>query len=284
MLLQDFLPSPALRSFVKCYRIIHFHFDANQPIPFKAYPPKPEQTLHFFLNEPFVVETTGNDKINPPSILFTAQQTSLVKQFTGRDFWDVQIVFQPTAVFRLTGIPATELTNQFIEATNIFSKNIQSAFSQMQEATGYAELINITERFMTQLVQNARALQPLDAACEQMVQHHGAVSVKWLAKESCYCMKQFNRKFQERVGLTPKTYARVLRLNRAYNIKNYFPHKEWSFIAAQCGYVDYQHLAKDYKEFTGLTPPDLHLLEKQSPECFLNLNKVVYRNRYTLFR
>jgi len=47
-------------------------------------------------------------------------------------FWDVQIVFQPTAVFLLTGIPANKLTNQFFDATNIFSKNIKSNFAQLQ--------------------------------------------------------------------------------------------------------------------------------------------------------
>jgi AraC-like DNA-binding protein len=281
MILQDFLPSASLRGFVKCYRIVHFCFDNNQKVPTKAYPPKPEQTLHFFLKEPFVVETAQGGELKPPSILFTAQQSSLVRHIIQQDFWDVQIVFQPTAVYQLTGIPANEVVNRFLDATAIFSKNIKSTFSQLQEASGYAELINIAEAFTLYLVRNARK-EPLllDDACKYMVHQQGNISLEWLAKESCYCTKQFKRKFAERVGLNPKTYTRILRLNRAYNVRNCFPDKEWSLIAAQCGYVDYQHLTKDYKDFTGLTPRELHLLESQSPENFLGIAKPLYRSRY----
>jgi AraC-like DNA-binding protein len=282
MLLKDFLPSPALRLYVKCFRIIHFCFDPLQPVPYKAYPPKPEQTLHFFLKEPFLIETKERSKYQPPSILFTAQQTSLANHFTEHNFIDVQIVFQPSAVFQLTGIPATELTNQFLEAKLIFPTTVQSTFFQLREATDYMEMINIVEVFTSSLVVKAKKeLILVDAACQQIVRNHGNVSMDWLAKQACYSTKQFKRKFAERVGLNPKTYARILRLNRAYNIRNCYPGKTWNAIAVQCGYSDYQHLAKDYKEFNGLTPPELHSLENMSPENILGLTKTIYRNRFT---
>lgn len=250
MLLQDFLPSPALRPYIKCFRILDFCFDPLQPVPCKAYPPKPEQTLHFFLKEPFRIETKNQGTLYPPSILFKAQQTLLIHQFPCHDFIDVQIVFQPTAVFRLTGIPATELTNQFLDATLIFPTNIQSTFYQLQEAKEYMELIRVAEVFTFDLIRKTKEKTLLlDAACEQMGNHHGNVYMDWLAKQACYSIKQFKRKFAERVGLNPKTYARILRMNRAYDIRNCFPDKSWNSIAARCGYTDYQHLAKDYKEF-----------------------------------
>jgi hypothetical protein len=159
MLLQDFLPSPPLRWYVKCFRILHFCFDPLQSIPYKAYPPKPEQTLHFFLKEPFCIKTKSQGTLQPPSILFKAQQTALINQLTQHDFIDVQIVFQPTAIFQLTGIPATELTNQFLDATLIFPTTIQSTFSQLQEAKDYAELIRIAEVFTSSLVRRRRRKQ-----------------------------------------------------------------------------------------------------------------------------
>ncbi len=75
---------------------------------------------------------TAIGEIHAQPILFTLQQTSPVKHFTLNNFWDVQIVFQPTAIFLLTGIPVNKLTNQFFDATNIFSKNIKSTFAQLQ--------------------------------------------------------------------------------------------------------------------------------------------------------
>jgi transcriptional regulator GlxA family with amidase domain len=151
----------------------------------------------------------------------------------------------------------------------------------LQEAATYADLIRIVECFVHQLVQKAPK-EPLrfDVACKQMIKHFGNLSIAWLAKESCYCSKQFNRTFKERVGLNPKTYAKILRFNRAFNIRNRFPDQDWCYIAAKCGYVDYQHLAKDYTDFTGFTPAIFHLLESKSPERVLGLTKNLYMSRY----
>ncbi len=281
MLLRDFLPGPAVRDFVQCYRIVHLEFEKNEEVPFKAYPPKPEQCLHFFLRDPLKIQKTGDEEFLQPAILFVGQQTSLFKFINGRNLLIVQIVFQPTAVFRLTGIPAYELTNQHLDAASIFSNNIQPVFEQLQLAKNYTELLHIVDHFTQQLVLHARRdVLPLDLISGQMMQIKGNVSLDWMAKESCLCTKQFKRKFYERTGVNPKTYARIIRLNKVYNFKNRFPSKDWSCIALECGYFDYQHLAKDYKDFTGLTPPELHLLENKSPENVLGLTKSLYHNRF----
>lgn len=106
------------------------------------------------------------------------------------------------------------------------------------------------------------------------------VPLDWLARESCLCTKQFKRKFNERIGVNPKTYARIIRFNKAFNTKNAHPNWDWLKIAIQCNYSDYQHLSKDYKEFAGLTPPELHLLECNSPENVLGLTKDLYNSRF----
>ncbi len=85
MLIADFLPGPLLRKFVQCYRIVYFQFDKTDHIPFKAYPPKPEQCLHFFLRDSFAI-AKDNKKDFQPHILLSGQQTSLIKQYNGNDF------------------------------------------------------------------------------------------------------------------------------------------------------------------------------------------------------
>lgn len=266
MILHDFLPNPMVREFIQCYRIVHFEFDNADNLPGKAYPPKPEQCLHFFLRDPLAIETTGGKKSYQPPIVLSGQRTSLIKRYIGTSFLDTQIVFQPTAVFRLTGIPAYEFTNQLIDGTAVFSKNIQFTFEQLQLSKSYAQVLVILERFTQNLVCQARQDSVLlDAVSRQMMQPGKNSSIDWLAKESCLCTKQFERKFIQRAGVNPKTYARIIRFNRAYNLRNHFPDKDWLGIAIESGYCDYQHLAKDYKDFTGFTPPEFHLLESNSP-------------------
>ena len=49
-------------------------------------------------------------------------------------------------------------------------------------------------------------------------------------------------------------------------MKNRHPERDWLTIALHCGYYDYQHLAKDYKEFTGYTPSAFADIENNAPE------------------
>ncbi|MDQ4139081.1 MAG: AraC family transcriptional regulator, partial [Bacteroidota bacterium] len=114
--MRDFLPSPAVREFVRWYRIVHFEFDKMATIPAKVYPPKPEDILHFFLRDSYAFERINIEKEYLSPITVIGQRTFVTKQFNGNDFLNFQIVFQPTALYRLTGIPAYDLTNKFINA------------------------------------------------------------------------------------------------------------------------------------------------------------------------
>jgi len=86
----------------------------------------------------------------------SGQRTSLINRYIGTSFLDTQIVFQPTAVFRLTGIPAYEFTDQLIDGTAIFSKNIEVTFEQLQLSKSYDEILVLLEHFTQNLVRQAR--------------------------------------------------------------------------------------------------------------------------------
>src|SRR5690606_39444782 len=124
------------------------------------------------------------------SIALVGQRTSLLKQFTGRHFLNVHIVLQPTAVFRLTGIPGYELTHQHIDATLIFHKDIRITLDQLQHAKDYAEMLAIIERFGFELVRRSRKDKlPLDTVSRQMIRSGGIDSLDRLAENACLCTR-----------------------------------------------------------------------------------------------
>lgn len=280
MLLRDFQPHPDLREFIQWYRICHFEFGKTGTVPVKAGAPKPENILHFFLRDFWAIQRPGDVKIVQPSIVLIGQRTSLVHQFTGSTFLNVQIVFQPTGVFRLTGIPAHELTNQHLDATLIFHKDIRNTLDRLQHAKTYLELLTVIEAFAFSLVRRSRRDSlPVDAISRYIIQRGGNVSMDELADGACLGARQFKRKFCERTGVNPKTYARIVRLTRAYNLKNAYPSKDWLEVAMMCGYYDYQHLTKDYIDFTGVNPNAFLVMEGKTPERVLGLTDQLYKDR-----
>ena len=79
------------------------------------------------------------------------------------------------------------------------------------------------------------------------------------------------RRFNEQIGVSPKTYARVLRFQRAVHLlghrdgASWLDERErgaghdgsWGELALDCGYFDQAHMNRDFRQFAGVSPTEL---------------------------
>jgi AraC-like DNA-binding protein len=276
MLLKDFLPQKGLQEFVRCYRIVHFNFNKNETPPVKPYTPRPENCIAFY---PFATEKVeyadGSKKISDLAIALIGQHVTVTNRSIGHEFLVIQIIFQPGALYRLTGIPLVELIDEYMQADYVFAKDISFVNEQFHHAKSYMEMIKIANEFVTRLVKKAvKDAHPLDDICKLMLVKDGSISLDWLARESCLSIKQFERKFKDRTGVNPKLFSRLIRFDNAFRTKNAKPSLDWLSIAIDCNYYDYQHLVRDYKDFTGYSPTVFHALD--TPEGSLGMSEGFY--------
>jgi transcriptional regulator GlxA family with amidase domain len=103
------------------------------------------------------------------------------------------------------------------------------------------------------------------------------LSIDKLANLACLSSRQFYRKFNERVGIGPKVFDKVVRFEKAFFMKNANPNLDWLTIALACGYYDYQHLSKDYKYFTNMSPTLFYELDTKAPERTFGIVEVLER-------
>ncbi len=276
MLLKDFLPHQGLQEFVKCYRIVHFSFDKNAPPPSKPYTPRPENCLAFYPHDTERVEyANGGKKIAHLPIALVGQHVSVTNRFVGSNFLVIQIIFQPGALYRLTGIPLFELNDAYLAADCVFAKDIEFVNEQFHHAKTYSEMVTIANQFVTRLVKKVvKDSHPLDTVCQLMLKQDASISLDLLAQKSCLSIKQFERNFKDRTGVTPKLFSRLIRFDNAFRTKNAKPELDWLSVAIDCHYYDYQHLVRDYKDFTGLSPRAFHQLG--SPEEALGIKEQFY--------
>ncbi|TDE09632.1 helix-turn-helix transcriptional regulator [Jiangella asiatica] len=65
----------------------------------------------------------------------------------------------------------------------------------------------------------------------------------------------FQRRFRGAVGLSPKRFARVRRLQRVLSERGADPvDVDWALVAATHGYADQAHLIHEFRALTGVTP------------------------------
>ncbi len=274
MLCQDYLPSHVLQPFVKCYHLRHFAFGRTENLPFKPYAPRPEQTLAFYPRALERLEYTASNKIITrfPSVLIGQYTERCNRHIGGPDFIALLVNFQPGVLHRITGIDFAELTNTDVDAEAVFSKQLPDVNRRLNSAESYDDMIGIVEAFLVGLLKPLTLIpHPIDRVCDWLLARPQDAAVLQLAADACLSRRQFERKFKQRMGISPRLYLRIARMHQAFRHRYHAPQTDWLSIALASGYYDYQHLAKDFLEFAGVLPSAYLLEDTQAPEQIVGL-------------
>jgi AraC-like DNA-binding protein len=268
MIFSSIAPSPNLRDLVRDYLIAHFRFDPGEPVPHKRYAPKPEQGITFFVRgRPRIMDPlTGEGRVAPPVAIF-GQQMKRCDVHIAPHFLMFRVHFQPGALFRLLRIPLHEFGEDYFDAEPVLSREVRDVSDRLVTARSYTEMVEAVETFLSRSMATAgQNVLPVDRAAERLTADPLNISLDWLARQACLSPRQLNRKFTERIGVGPKLYSRLLRFHRAYLFKVAHPTIAWPTVAIEFGYTDYQHMVRDFKQFTNATPNAWLKEDRGSPE------------------
>ncbi|QJW89469.1 AraC family transcriptional regulator [Spirosoma taeanense] len=274
MIFHAIPPSLALQPYIKNYLLVNLFYHPAD-FPKTPYPVRLEQALIFFARglitsyDPIIGKTVPIAH----NAIFGQQVSRLDFQCVVKtDFLMVQVIFQPGALYRLLGIPSTELTGVFCDGESILNSELQTVNDQLANAKDYAEMIERVEQYMvSKLKKVRREAHPIDRIGELLLYNPVPFSLDWLAGQANLSPRQFERKFSERIGIGPKLYSRISRFFQTINYKERHPDQDWLTVAVEFGYTDYNHLAKDFKQFANVTPNLLMKEYAQRPEIIVNL-------------
>ena len=267
ILIKNIKPCVALQDYVRLYQVYRFVFNAAIIPPAKFHTPRPEHSITFYVRDFQKFSYIHSDKIiTYPRCIINGIYTIPLKRYGGHDFLAIKVVLQPTTLSRLRIIEVKELTNTFINAEDYLGNEVSTLCEKLIVMIELSHMIEAIEHFLLHLVHKSyKITEPIDKASSYIFKHPGNISLDWLADQSCLSVRQFIRRFEAQIGMSPKMFQKILRLDRAYKLKNISPDLDWLHIALACGYYDYQHLVKDFKEFTALTPPAFYEVEKVAP-------------------
>ena len=100
---------------------------------------------------------------------------------------------------------------------------------------------------------------------ERMDHYHKLVNAQVAAAENIASfeylqdsIKRMIKKSQPKIGMSPSQYAKVIRINNAFKLKETSEKSTLTQIAYQLGYFDQSHFIKDFKSITNFTPKILN--------------------------
>jgi AraC-like DNA-binding protein len=234
--------------------------------------PSPYLTMIFTLDEPLSIEVHP-DPGQPPgefgTLLGGLHSTPALIRHDGAQS-GIQLALKPPGVRALLGLPAGELAELDVPAEAVLGGVGAELRERVRGACGWPERFAVLDEILLRQVLTAtdEAVAPeVLWSWRQLLQAGGAVRVADLAAGTGWSGRHLASRFRAEIGLTPKAAARVVRFDRAR--RRLVEHAggagqagyQLADLAAETGYFDQAHLAREFRALAGV-PPSQWLAEE----------------------
>jgi AraC-like DNA-binding protein len=149
------------------------------------------------------------------------------------------IRFKPEGIYHLYGLPASEIQANFADMESITGRNFREYSSRICESKKTTEMIRLSEIYLRKNINtNKMNLYYLNRAAEIIRRSKGQLTIDELAGKVYISSRQLEREFRDKIGMSPKSYMRIARLNEVNRHIQDGQRKELTNLSYECGYTD----------------------------------------------
>jgi AraC-like DNA-binding protein len=167
------------------------------------------------------------------------------------------IFLKPLSLWPLFRIPSSVIFNKDYDAEDLLGREVLDMWSKLAECETFEERVLAAQQYLTPFVSRARGRTLIARTAHYMLDRKGAVRIDEIADQARLSVRQYERRFLEEIGLTPKSFARTTRFQHALDAKRCFPRRTWLSIAHEFGYFDQMHMVRDFQRLCGIAPSDV---------------------------
>ncbi len=189
--------------------------------------------------------------------LLNGQQNDYYDILISENLSIFSISFQPQGLSQFFPLPLNELSNRDIPLKYIHKNLYAELEVRLSVETSFQQKVDIVENcFLKLLAENKREFEfrRIGSVIEYIRKNKGNVGINDLSSLSCLSRKQFERIFLEYIGISPKQYLKIIRLQSSIDLKSRKPAISLTNLAFESGYYDQSHFINDYRVMTGITP------------------------------
>ncbi|UFH53162.1 AraC family transcriptional regulator [Spirosoma sp. KNUC1025] len=256
MYYRKFAPAVHLAPFVECYFAWEKQEVLTQPMQIES-PPTSFTSMVFNYGDTYRVGNNKHESLLAPPAFLTGQATESYKlELSGR-IGMVGIVFKPAGIASLFGLPMYEFTDERVDLTDVLSTSVQLLHEQIADAGDPIQRVQLLEQFLNrQFLKRSSTYDRTDYTANLIVDRKGVINVGELMDELYVCRRQFERQFLQKVGVSPKYYARIRRIGYlcAQLAGQRWQVADWHDLIYRCGYYDQSHFIREFTQFTGKRP------------------------------
>ncbi|MFE6229051.1 helix-turn-helix domain-containing protein [Streptomyces sp. NPDC057854] len=253
-------PAPALRRYVRSYT----GFDLRGfPPGVHCGPPGRALTAVISLSGPLEVAAgvgDGSPVARFGGVAGGLMSRSVAIHHDGRQE-GVQVSLTPLGARAVYGVPAAALADRLVPLDELLGSLGGELADRLRAAPTWAARFAVLDELLLRAVGRGAGGDPADRvrpevaeAWRRLVAARGRVQVGAVAGELGWSRRYLTERFRGELGLSPKTFARVLRFEHAHDLATARDPLPWSEVATVSGYADQAHLVREWSAFTGRSP------------------------------
>ncbi|WP_210462932.1 helix-turn-helix domain-containing protein [Rufibacter roseolus] len=174
------------------------------------------------------------------------------------------ICFKPEALHAVFGVAAATLLNCPANLEEVLGASFSSFCRKLKQLKTFEERVNAADAYFLKQIPVTDAPPSFVQLAANLIRcQEGGTSVECLSHEVCIGMRQLEREFKNKLGLSPKTYMRISRLNKVLQLISLNPSLSLAQLSYLGGYADQAHFNRDFKQITGELP-SVYLAEQEN--------------------
>ena len=165
----------------------------------------------------------------------------------------VQVDFTPLGAYRFFGGAVVDLAAHMIDIGDVLGHEGRRLRERLGATRGWQNRFDLVEDFIADRANHVPSPE-IAFAYRRLALTSGSARITALAKEIGWSRKHLVNRFRSELGLAPKPVARIMRFNRACRLAHTAEARGWAGIAAESGYSDQAHLAREFSILAGEPP------------------------------
>jgi AraC-like DNA-binding protein len=169
----------------------------------------------------------------------------------------VLVYFRPEALFKWRLCSPKDLANTSISLTDLGMH--AAAWDRLMDpstASNPLKFLNDMEEMIWGLFKNNEIDPWANWVVNRIYSSKGTIRVGRLAEESTLSRRQFERRFVERIGTSPKSLAQIMKFQHV--LQSMKSVETLTQLAYDADYYDQSHFIKEFRMRSGTTPRQIH--------------------------
>ena len=251
-----FKPQGVLAQFVRFFWTLEAHVSLGDgPFVHRALPDNCVELIFYCKGSLSISSLDGDEGNTFPSGIFG--QAQKFRQFkTNHDFNLFGVYIYPYTLNVLLNVPSSSVCNEKIDSDTLWGRSGKVLEEQIMLAKSFAQRIQIVSDFLLQKINKSSSYdQTFIQQIKGVVDHNTLHPIADFADQCNLSRRQFERKFKEHSGFSPKDFFSIVRFK---NVLKEAEEKRKSLaqIAVDSGYYDQSHFTNEFKKFSGYSPKE----------------------------